>query len=81
MSGEVFVDANVLVYRRDATEKKKQTMAQAWLTYLWQQRLGRTSVQAGSELDGVRIVSPFLELPPASSTVPRRSGRKVAARR
>ena len=49
MSAPVFVDTNVFVYARDASEPVKQPRAAAWLAYLWQQRLGRTSIQVLSE--------------------------------
>ena len=49
MSGPVFVDTNVFVYARDASEPSKQTRAHAWLRALWEMRLGRTSVQVLSE--------------------------------
>lgn len=45
MSAPVFVDSNVLVYQRDASEEEKQTQADAWIRRLWQTRLGRISYQ------------------------------------
>jgi predicted nucleic acid-binding protein len=44
-----FVDANVLVYVRDARNAAKQSRAAAWHEYLWRERLGRTSMQVLSE--------------------------------
>lgn len=41
----VFVDTNVLVYARDASERTKQPLALAWVTHLWQTRSGRLSYQ------------------------------------
>jgi predicted nucleic acid-binding protein len=41
----VFVDTNVLIYRRDSSEREKQRRAEAWMTYLWGARTGRTSMQ------------------------------------
>lgn len=49
MSEAIFVDTNVLLYARDASEPLKQPRALAWLEYLWRERLGRTSVQVLSE--------------------------------
>jgi predicted nucleic acid-binding protein len=45
MSATVFVDTNVLVYARDASEPKKQPLARAWLDALWEQRRARLSFQ------------------------------------
>jgi predicted nucleic acid-binding protein len=45
MTGPVFVDTNVLVYARDASERDKQKRANAWLVYLWRSRAGRLSMQ------------------------------------
>ena len=39
----VFVDTNVLVYARDASEPDKQQRAQTWMAALWESRAGRTS--------------------------------------
>lgn len=49
MSGEVFVDTNVLVYARDASEAVKQPAARAWMEQLWRSRRGRLSVQVLNE--------------------------------
>ena len=49
MSGEVFVDTNVLVYCRDASEPHRQPVAQAWVERLWRERRGRISTQVISE--------------------------------
>lgn len=49
MSGDVFVDTNVLVYARDASEGDKQARAAAWLESLWESGRGRTSVQVLQE--------------------------------
>ncbi len=49
MSEAVFVDTNVLVYARDAIEGEKQRTAEEWLSRLWRERRGRTSVQVLSE--------------------------------
>jgi predicted nucleic acid-binding protein len=45
MSDLVFVDTNVLVYRRDATERDKQRSAKTWVNLLWTRRAGRLSTQ------------------------------------
>ncbi len=45
----VFVDTNVLVYARDASEAEKQPQATAWMDYLWSHRQGRVSFQVLDE--------------------------------
>lgn len=45
----VFVDTNVLVYARDATEPDKQDRAMEWLTHLWRTGNGRLSFQVLQE--------------------------------
>ena len=49
MIAPVFVDTNVLLYARDASEPVKQPLAAAWLALLWRERSGRTSIQVLSE--------------------------------
>lgn len=49
MTATVFVDTNVLVYARDATETAKQPIALQWLDELWGEDRGRTSTQVLSE--------------------------------
>ena len=49
MSDNVFVDANVLVYVRDATEPAKQEMAERWLREFWSSGNGRISIQVLQE--------------------------------
>ena len=49
MNAKVFVDTNILVYARDASETKKQEQAKQWMAYLWQSRLGRLSYQSCNE--------------------------------
>jgi predicted nucleic acid-binding protein len=49
MSAKVFVDTNVLVYSRDASEPKKQRAAAAWMAVLWEKRAGRLSFQVLQE--------------------------------
>jgi predicted nucleic acid-binding protein len=45
----VFVDTNVLVYARDASEGHKQERALAWVEHLWRTREGRLSYQVLEE--------------------------------
>jgi predicted nucleic acid-binding protein len=50
MSARVFVDTNVLVYSRDASEPLKQPRARAWRDMLWRTQSGRVSTQVLHEL-------------------------------
>ena len=45
----MFVDTNVLVYARDASEPEKQPVAREWLDRLWRSKQGRLSVQVLNE--------------------------------
>ena len=45
----VFVDTNVLVYARDASEPRKQPAAARWIRSLWERGDGRVSVQVLQE--------------------------------
>jgi predicted nucleic acid-binding protein len=49
MSAICFVDSNILVYARDASEPEKQPIAQNWMTALWSREAGRTSIQTLNE--------------------------------
>lgn len=49
MIAPVFVDTNVLLYARDASEPAKQPLAAAWLAWLWREQAGRTGIQVLSE--------------------------------
>jgi len=49
MSELTFVDANILVYARDADHAQKQETASRCLQRLWQDRTGRLSVQVLAE--------------------------------
>ena len=49
MKDRVFVDTNILVYFRDASEPEKQNMAQGLLRRLWEEKRGRISTQVLSE--------------------------------
>lgn len=50
MTGAIFVDTNVLVYARDASQPAKQAQARAWVERAWREQSGRTSMQVLSEL-------------------------------
>ena len=45
----VFVDTNVFVYARDASEPVKGKQARSWLRALWQSRRGRVGFQVLNE--------------------------------
>jgi predicted nucleic acid-binding protein len=45
----VFVDTNVLVFARDASEPVKQPQAAAWIDHLWRTRTARLSFQVLQE--------------------------------
>ena len=49
MAAKVFVDTNVLVYSRDASEPQKYKQAIAWMSHLWNMRAGRLSYQVLQE--------------------------------
>jgi predicted nucleic acid-binding protein len=49
MTGTAFVDTNILVYSRDASESKKQPVALEWMEHLWTERTGRISTQVLNE--------------------------------
>lgn len=49
MRERVFVDTNVLVYARDATEPEKQRRAAEWMAHLWDSGRGRLSLQVLQE--------------------------------
>lgn len=49
MNEIIFVDTNVLVYARDASEPEKQHAAAGWLSRLWREQQGRVSVQVLNE--------------------------------
>ena len=53
MIGPVFVDTNVIVYRFDTTDPRKQSRAVDWFTFLWNRRSGRVSFQVLQETYGV----------------------------
>ena len=49
MAAKVFVDTNVLVYSRDASEPQKNKQAIAWMSHLWNMQAGRLSYQVLQE--------------------------------
>jgi predicted nucleic acid-binding protein len=49
MTGPCFVDAKVFVYAADPRDASKQARAKQWISHLWQEHLGRTSIQVLSE--------------------------------
>jgi predicted nucleic acid-binding protein len=49
MSAKVFVDTNILVSCRDASEPEKQQKAMAWMIRLWETGRGRLSFQVLQE--------------------------------
>jgi predicted nucleic acid-binding protein len=49
MADKMFIDTNVLVYSRDASEPQKQAQAMAWMTHLWKTQAGRLSFQVLQE--------------------------------
>ncbi|RMF83822.1 MAG: PIN domain-containing protein [Nitrospirae bacterium] len=49
MAALFFVDSNLLLYRRDASEPAKQPLAATWLEALWRTRRGRISLQVLEE--------------------------------
>lgn len=62
MSDKVFVDTNILLYSRDTSEPAKQVIAAARLDELWENRMGRLSVQVLNEyfVNVTRILDPGL---------------------
>jgi predicted nucleic acid-binding protein len=49
MTATIFADTNVLLYARDASERRKQPLASRWMDALWAQHRGRLSFQVLSE--------------------------------
>lgn len=45
----IFADANFLLYVKDERDPAKQVRASAWHDHLWQEAIGRTSMQVVSE--------------------------------
>ena len=67
----VFVDTNVLVYARDASERDKQPIAARWVRSLWESGEGRLSVQVLQEyyMTTTRKLRPGLATEDARSDV------------
>jgi predicted nucleic acid-binding protein len=53
MNGSIFVDTNVLVYARDASQADRQMRAAEWISHLWKTGNGRLSVQVLAEFYAV----------------------------
>jgi predicted nucleic acid-binding protein len=49
MKDNCFVDTNILVYFRDASEPEKQKISGEWLKTLWENQTGRISIQVLNE--------------------------------
>ena len=49
MTARIFVDTNVFVYAKQASEHIKQPLAARWLERLWEEQTGRTSVPVLNE--------------------------------
>lgn len=49
MTAVVFVDTNIWLYARDASDPRKCAIAREWLNRLWDDASGRTSMQVLSE--------------------------------
>jgi len=76
MTARCFVDSNVLVYRRDSTEPKKQPAAERWIRFLWETHAGRLSVQVLEEF--YQVVTRRLK-PGLPSAVARKEIRDLLA--
>jgi hypothetical protein len=63
-----FVDTeshiNVFVYAADPRDPSKQGRARQWIAHLWQERLGRTSIQVLSEYYAVATRKLTPHVPP-----------------
>jgi predicted nucleic acid-binding protein len=71
MSAKVFVDTNVLVYSRDASELEKQPQALQWMARLWETGRGRLSFQVLQEfyVTVTQKLKPGLEVSSAQNDV------------
>jgi predicted nucleic acid-binding protein len=49
MTAAVFVDTNIWLYARDVSDPRKCEIARQWLSRLWEDASGRTSMQVLSE--------------------------------
>lgn len=66
-----FVDANVLIYRRDSSEPVKQQQATAWIDFLWHSKQGCLSVQVLNEFYVIvtRKLKPGMDIEAARADV------------
>ena len=71
MTGPLFVDTNVLVYRYDTGEPAKQSRADDWFRFVWRSRSGRLSFQVLQELYSTltRKLKPAMSVPDAQQVV------------
>ena len=71
MIGPVFVDTNVIVYRHDVRDPRKQARAEQWYQLLWATRSARVSFQVLQEFYAVvtRRVTPPVPSAKARSIV------------
>lgn len=60
MTGPVFVDTNVFVYRHDNSDPSKQSRAEQWITLIVHNRAGRLSFQVLQELYSTLTGKPHL---------------------
>ncbi len=67
MTGPVFVDTNVFVYRHDSSDPAKQERAESWIGLLAQGRAGRLSFQVLQELYATLTRERSLGLDPAEA--------------
>ena len=66
MTGPVFVDTNVFVYRHDDSMAAKQSRAEQWIRFLARNRAGRLSYQVLQELYAT-LTRPRLNFDPAEA--------------
>ena len=66
MTGPVFVDTNVFVYRHDNSVPEKQSRAEQWIAFLARNRAGRLSYQVLQELYAT-LTRPRLNFDPAEA--------------
>lgn len=66
MTGPVFVDTNVFVYRHDDSVPAKQSRAEQWIAFLVESRAGRLSYQVLQELYAT-LTRPRLNFDPSEA--------------
>lgn len=56
----LFVDTNVFLYARAASQPAKQRLAKAWVDHAWREQVGRISMQVLSEyyVNAIRKIDP-----------------------